>query len=449
MKRSTALGSVLASAVILITGSLALPASAAVPRCFGAKATIVGTSRGEILNGTDRRDVIVGLAGSDTIHGKGKADLICAGKGNDSVHGGQGIDLTFGAGGNDEIFGDGGAFNQAVPGPGNDHVDGGPGSGDEVIYLDASGPITGDLSTGLVTGLGTDEISNVEWLIGGPFDDSLTGSEASDVIFGADGNDTIGALGGDDAPAGGAGDDAVDGGAGFDFMPNYSLPVYYGFPPPAGPITIDLPAGTLTGDGTDTLVGVEGGEGSTGDDVMIGDAADNSFTFLNEGSDTVAAGAGDDLVDGGDGADDLDGGTGVDVLGNLDASAGMTIDLSTLTDSQGDTLAGFEDLIGTFFRDVITGDDGPNTVQGFDGNDQLFGLSGDDVLIGDLFGFTNAGNDSADGGPGTDECDAETEVSCEADPPPPVTTAVFERMGWSERMQLEPVTLHTVLHAIA
>jgi Ca2+-binding RTX toxin-like protein len=91
-------------------------------------------------------------------------------------------------------------------------VDGGPGSGDEVIYLDASGR---------------------KWLIGGPFDDSLTGSEASDAIFGADGNDTIDALGGDDAPAGGAGDDAVDGGSGFDFMPNYSLPVYYGFPPPA------------------------------------------------------------------------------------------------------------------------------------------------------------------------------------------------------------------------
>jgi hypothetical protein len=51
------------------------------------------------------------------------------------------------------------------------------------------------------------------------------------------------------------------------------------------------------------------------------------------------------------------------------------------------------------------------------------------VLIGDFFGFTNAGNDSAGGVPGTDECDAETEVSCEADPPPPVAAAAFERMG--------------------
>jgi hypothetical protein len=29
----------------------------------------------------------------------------------------------------------------------------------------------------------------------------------------------------------------------------------------------------------------------------------------------------------------------------------------------------------------------------------------------------DAGDDSADGGAGTDECEAETEVSCEADPP--------------------------------
>jgi hypothetical protein len=104
---------------------------------------------------------------------------------------------------------------------------------------------------------------------------------------------------------------------------------------------------------------------------------------------------------------------------------------------------------GRSSADVITGDDGPNRVQVFDGNDELFGLGGHDVLIGDFFGFTNAGNDSADGGPGTDECDAETEVSCEAGPPPRVAAAVFERMGWSERLQLEPGSLNTVLHSIA
>jgi hypothetical protein len=131
---------------------------------------------------------------------------------------------------------------------------------------------------------------------------------------------------------------------------------------------------TLTGEGTDTLVSIQGGEGSTGDDVMIGNAEDNDFTSLNQGSDTVDAGDGDDLVDGGTGVDDLDGGSGVDLLGSIDAGAGMTIDLGTQTDSHGDTLAGFEDAWGTFYDDVITGTDCPNELVGIDGDDQLVGL---------------------------------------------------------------------------
>ena len=414
------LGSALMLVTGVVNGVLAGPAAAAAPRCFGEKATIVGTSHADVLNGTKHGDVIVGLGGGDTIRGRGRGDLICAGKGSDTVLGGPGIDLIFGEGGGDEIRGQGGAFNQAVPGPGNDFVDGGPGIGDEVIYLDASGPITGDLGAGTVTGFGTDEVQNVEWLIGGPFDDTLTGSDAQEVIFGAEGNDTITALGGDDAPTGGPGDDDIDGGDGNDFMANYSLPLYYGFAPPAGPITANLPAGTQTGDGSDVLVSIEGGEGSTGDDVMIGTSGDNSFTFLNEGSDTVDAGDGDDLVDGGDGSDDLDGGPGVDLLGNLDSTSGMTIDLNAATSSQGDSLAGFEDVIGTVFDDTITGDAGPNELGGFPGDDHLSGLGGDDVIFGD------EGTDSADGGIGTDQCDAETEVACEADPLRASSSSGFE-----------------------
>lgn len=407
-----------ASALVPLLGVLAVPASAVVARCLGARATIVGTPRADVLRGTPRRDVIVGLAGGDTIRGRGRADLICAGKGNDTVLGGDGIDLILGEGGGDEIRGQGGAFNQAVPGAGDDFVDGGTaGAGNEVIYLDATGPVTGDLGTGVITGHGNDQVVDVEWLIGGPFDDVLSGTAGPDALWGFEGNDTLDGLGGDDYVAGGGGDDAVDGGDGFDFLGNYFFPDYYLGTPPAGPITIDLPAGTLTGDGTDTLVSISGGEGSTGNDVMVGDATNNDFTRLNQGSDTVDAGAGDDLVDGGAGVDDLDGGDGDDVLGNLDAPSGITIDLSMQTDSHGDTLAGFENALGTFFDDVITGTEGPNELVGSDGADQLFGLGGDDVLVGGFFGFADPDPDTADGGLGTDRCDAETETACEADPP--------------------------------
>ena len=409
----------LVSAATLILGILAVSASAgARARCFGERATIVGTSGADVLIGTDRRDVIAALGGNDRIRAGGRNDLICAGPGNDVVRGGDGIDLTFGGDGRDRILGNGGPFNQAVPGAGNDFVNGGSGDGDEVIYLDAPSGVVGDLGAGIVTGHGRDEIVGVEWLIGSDHDDTLTGTDGNDVLYGSDGNDVIDGLEGDNFMAGGAGDDQVSGGAGFDFLGNSFFPTYYLDPPPAGPFTVDLNLGTMTGEGTDTLVGIDGSDGSPGDDVMIGDAGDNEFTALFEGADTVDAGAGDDVVDGGEGIDDLDGGLGTDLLGNLDAPEGMTINLSTQTDSHGDVFTGFEDVWGTFFDDVITGNDGPNELVGFDGADQLNGLGGDDVLIGGFFGFVDPEADTADGGLGTDACDAETEIACEGDPPP-------------------------------
>jgi Ca2+-binding RTX toxin-like protein len=408
----------LVSAIALMLGMLGVSASAgARARCFGERATIVGTSGADVLVGTGRGDVIAALGGDDRIRGAGRNDLICAGDGNDVVRGGDGIDLTFGGDGNDRIFGNRGPFNQAVPGAGNDFVNGGPGGGDEVIYLDAPEGVVGNLGAGTVRGHGRDEIVKIEWLIGSDHDDTLIGTQRGDVLYGADGDDTIDALGGANFMAGGAGDDHVTGGDGFDLLGNYFLTIYYMDPPPAGPITVDLIAGTLTGDGSDTLIGIDGSQGSTGDDVMIGNAADNEFTNLFEGADTVDAGAGDDVVDGGQGADDLDGGLGTDLLGNLDAPEGMTINLSTQTDSHGDVFTGFEDVWGTFFDDVITGNDGPNEILGIDGADQLNGLGGNDLLIGGFFGFADPDEDTADGGLGTDACDAETEIACEGDPP--------------------------------
>ncbi len=417
------------AALFVSVGLLVPPASAATPRCFGERATIVGTSRDDVIRGTGRSDVIVARGGDDTIRGRGRGDLICAGAGDDAVFGGGGVDLTFGGSGDDEIFGQGGNFNQAVPGPGDDVVDGGTGpGGNEVIYLDAGGPITGDLGTGIITGHGTDEVTNIQWLIGGPFDDVLTGTDGFDLLYGAGGNDMLAGLGGEfDVVSGGEGDDVMDGGAGPDFNDAFGLSFNYIGAPPTGPFNVNLVTGTATGEGTDTLIDMEGSSGSLGDDVMVGDAEDNEFTGLRDGNDTVDAGDGDDLVDGGDGVDDLDGGAGVDLLGNLDASAGMTIDLSTQTDSHGDTLAGFEDVFGTFFNDTITGDDGINFLFGIDGNDVLSGLGGDDLLIGD------AGTDTADGGLGSDQCDAETETNCEADPPPALARSSRSAYGWKAK----------------
>ncbi|MBA2426764.1 MAG: calcium-binding protein [Actinobacteria bacterium] len=85
----------------------------------------------------------------------------------------------------------------------------------------------------------------------------------------------------------------------------------------------------------------------------------------------------------------------------------MTINLSDNSDSDGDTLGGFEDVIGTFFADTVTGDDGPNVIFGFDDDDILSGLDGADTLVGDQ------GFDAGDGGLGTDRCQVEDQQNCE------------------------------------
>jgi hypothetical protein len=61
-------------------------------RCFGRKATIVGTHSQDVLVGTRRRDVIAALGDADTVRGRGGNDLICGGAGRDRIFGGAGRD---------------------------------------------------------------------------------------------------------------------------------------------------------------------------------------------------------------------------------------------------------------------------------------------------------------------------------------------------------------------
>ncbi|MGD9697267.1 MAG: hypothetical protein AB7V42_16590 [Thermoleophilia bacterium] len=90
---------------------------APVVRCAGVRATIVGTSRSEVIRGTRRRDVIAALGGADRVLGGAGNDLICLGNGDDRGVGGPGDDRIIGGGGADYIIG----------GSGRDRLEGGPG----------------------------------------------------------------------------------------------------------------------------------------------------------------------------------------------------------------------------------------------------------------------------------------------------------------------------------
>jgi RTX calcium-binding nonapeptide repeat (4 copies) len=82
-----------------------LQAAAVTRKCGGKKATIVGTSGADKLNGTKKRDVISGLGGNDTIKGVAGNDLLCGGGGNDKIFGHGGKDKLYGGDGNDVLKG--------------------------------------------------------------------------------------------------------------------------------------------------------------------------------------------------------------------------------------------------------------------------------------------------------------------------------------------------------
>jgi Ca2+-binding RTX toxin-like protein len=297
-KSARFLGAKLVSSVSVLfavtLATMVLPdvgAEAAPLRCLGERATIVGTPRGEVIRGTAGRDVIVALGGADIIRGRGGNDVICAGRGADRILAGPSssqptasfeYEIVFGEGGNDELHG-GAGFDVLVGGSGSDLLNGGTGS--DIVVFDSA--VVVDLGAGTATGEGSDTVQAVEHVQGSNLDDTLTGDEGANDFHGM------------------GGDDAIDGGGGVDT-------VSYTFS--GGPVSVDLTAGTATGQGSDTLASIENAIGSDYEDSIGGDSGSNVLVGLS-GADVINGLDGDDFLYGVGGNDTLDGGNGTDELG--------------------------------------------------------------------------------------------------------------------------------------
>ena len=136
------------------------------------------------------------------------------------------------------------------------------------------------------------------------------------------------------------------------------------------------------------------------------------------GDDAVDGGSGDDTLHGGAGADSLVGGADNDTASYAGSPSGVTVSLLSGMGggghAAGDVLSGIENLIGSSFGDVLTGDNldnrfdggsGEDTIHGGEGNDVALGLNGADRIYGDGgadFLQGNAGNDRLEGGEGND-----------------------------------------------
>src|SRR6266511_1932370 len=273
--------------------------------CNGLVPTIVGTSARDVLTGTSGDDVIVGLEGNDTIRGGGGNDSICGGAWGDVLRGGPGNDYLDGGDGNDtvgferapagvsanlaggSVSGEGSdtlvadenlsgsSFDDTLSGDaeanilegrsGNDTLVGGGGS-DTVSFRHLSAAVDANLGTGTATGQGADTLNGFANLIGSGGNDTLRGDGGDNMLMG---------WGGDDLLAGGRGRDSAD------FSRLHSA------------VDANLATGTATGQGSDTLSGIENLEGSELADTLSGD----------DGNNVLEGRAGNDALEGGPGSD--------------------------------------------------------------------------------------------------------------------------------------------------
>ncbi|TCL64656.1 peroxidase family protein [Rhizobium sp. BK251] len=195
-------------------------------------APVMGTANADVLLGTANGETIVAFGGNDTAVGGGGADImrgddgddfmsaeggndmVFGGAGNDDLMGGEGNDMLYGDAGSDRVFGDvgndlihtGAGNDTAFGGEGNDLFVAEAGDGDDTYYGDGGSDtfdmaaITANLTVDLGSGFmgrgsssssqsGNDTLWNVENVVTGSGNDTITANSAVNIIDGGAGND--------------------------------------------------------------------------------------------------------------------------------------------------------------------------------------------------------------------------------------------------------------------
>lgn len=304
---------------------------------------------------------------ADTLAGDSRANRLAGGAGDDRLFGGPGggDDLLLGGPGADDLYG-GIGDDVLEGGPGADSLKGGSGA-DTASYMQSAEGVEIRLHSGVLRGGDAegDVLDAIEHLISSAHADILEGD---------------------------AGVNRLDGGPGVDWLS------YAGSD--AG-VDVRLRSGAGSGGHAegDEIANIENMEGSHYDDVFGGDSGANHLSGRN-GNDGLWGSSGDDTLEGGAGADRLFGGGGTDWVIYPHSDTGVTVNLQdgagTGGHAEGDTITDVENISGSAYDDVLTGDGNANELVGGAGDDELLGNAGNDLLEG------GAGIDRMDGGSGMD-----------------------------------------------
>lgn len=248
--------------------------------------------------------------------------------------------------------------------------------------LSIRGGALGDAISGVAQTNHIDGGAGDDHILGGAGEDILNGGLGNDILVtgfgnsvahGDEGNDVLRSNGSQSQLFGDAGDDRfevyggtslIDGGEGFDTI---ALLSFF-----AGEAENGF--GAFFNMASSNVVSIEQVLGSGSGDTIIG----------SDQAETIRAGRGNDVVYGSGGADILDGGDGVDTLYYTQSTSAVFVDLAAGVasggDAEGDTITGFENLVGSSYSDTLIGNDDSNTFIYLGGADTIDGRGGIDTL---------------------------------------------------------------------
>ena len=331
--------------------------------------SVIGSDYSDILGGDTNANYLQGRAGNDELRGGDGDDTLDGGAGADRLFGGAGIDL--------------------------------------LSYQSSDTGVSVNLSDNTVSGgqAEGDVIDGFENVRGSGHKDVLIGNDNANQLDGRDGDDELQGNGGNDILEGGNGADQLEGGGGADQLNGGSGIDWVIYQASNAGVTVNLVDDTAEGGHAegDLISGFENVEGSSFQDVLIGNGGANYLVGRDgddelrgnagsdslvgdKGSDSLYGGDEDDVLQGGASNDVLNGGAGIDWVSYKDSDERVWVELDSGTarygHAEGDVISNAENIRGSEYNDLLKGDENSNHLIGGGGHDEFLSSDGNDILDG-------------------------------------------------------------------